>query len=180
MSFKTIMKMFSEYLSAMQGPKTGVVVVILTFLSRWRSILVRASVSPPGHTADGRPSVSKPEKQTPGSTSCFITVVHSQIENCRMTQQSISVFTSLSAGVCVSVRFLTQLLQGRDPVLVSVVLRDGGDASTHQALRQRLHGHLGRIQSTDQSLETLVGERRLPAVQLYDPGEGRRHGRVKF
>lgn len=34
---------------------------MLTFLSRWRSILVRASVSPPGHTADGRPSVSKPE-----------------------------------------------------------------------------------------------------------------------
>lgn len=33
---------------------------VLTFLSRWRSILVRASVSPPGHTAVGRPSVSKP------------------------------------------------------------------------------------------------------------------------
>lgn len=32
-----------------------------TFLSRWRSILVRASVSPPGHTAEGRPSMSKPE-----------------------------------------------------------------------------------------------------------------------
>lgn len=34
---------------------------VLTFLSRWRSILVRASLSPPGHTAVGRPSMSKPE-----------------------------------------------------------------------------------------------------------------------
>lgn len=68
--------------------------------------------------------------------------------------------------------FLTQFLQGRDPVLVSVVIRDGGYAATHQGVRQRLHGHLGGIQSTDQGLETLVGERRLPAIQLYDPEEG--------
>lgn len=39
-------------------PSTGP--AVLTFLSRWRSILVRASLSPPGHTAVGRPSMSKP------------------------------------------------------------------------------------------------------------------------
>lgn len=72
--------------------------------------------------------------------------------------------------VCV---FLTKLFQGRDPVLVSVVLTDGGDAATHQGVRQRLHGHLRRIQSTDQGLKTFVGKRRLPAIQLYDPGRDR-------
>lgn len=35
-------------------------------------------------------------------------------------------------GVCVC--FLTQLLQGRDSVLVSMVLRDGGDTATHQGV----------------------------------------------
>lgn len=34
-----------------------------TFRSKCLSSRVRASVSPPGHTAEGRPSVSKPEKQ---------------------------------------------------------------------------------------------------------------------
>ncbi len=34
-----------------------------TFLSRCLSSRVRASVSPPGHTAEDSPSVSKPEEQ---------------------------------------------------------------------------------------------------------------------
>lgn len=34
-----------------------------TFRSKCLSKRVRASVSPPGHTAEGRPSVSKPERQ---------------------------------------------------------------------------------------------------------------------
>lgn len=83
---------------------------------------------------------------------------------------SIQVCIRVSVGLCVC--FLTQLLQGRDSVLVSMVLRDRGDAATHQAFRERLHRHLRRIQSTDQGLETLVGERRLPPIELYDSGEG--------
>lgn len=92
--------------------------------------------------------------------------------------KSVQVCPSLSAVVCVCL--LTQLLQGRDPVFVSVVLSDGGDTATHQGVRQGLHRHLRRIQSTDQGLETLVGERRLPAIQLYDPGEGQRQGLVSY
>ena len=34
-----------------------------TFLSKCRSKRVSASVSPPGHTAEGKPSVSKPKKK---------------------------------------------------------------------------------------------------------------------
>lgn len=85
---------------------------------------------------------------------------------------------NLSAGVCVL--FLTQLLQGRDPELVAVVLRDGGHTAAHERVRQRLHRHLRRIESTDQGLETLVGERRLRTIQLYNPGEGQRRGPVRF
>jgi len=40
----------------------NVVQSLVTFLSRWRSSLMRASVSQPGHTAVGKPSVSKPEE----------------------------------------------------------------------------------------------------------------------
>lgn len=58
---------------------------VLTFLSRWRSILVRASVSPPGHTAEGRPSVSKPE-----NTWVTLLIYNSVIPVCWMTQQSLS------------------------------------------------------------------------------------------
>lgn len=68
--------------------------------------------------------------------------------------------------------FLTQLLQRRDAVLFPVVLRDGRDAAAHQRVRQRLHRHLGRVQPAYQRLETLVGERRLSAVQLDDPSDG--------
>lgn len=68
--------------------------------------------------------------------------------------------------------FLTQLLQGRDPVLVPMILRDGGDTASHQAVRQSLHGQLGRVQATDQGLETLVGERRLAAIELDNPEGG--------
>lgn len=70
------------------------------------------------------------------------------------------------------VQFLTQLLQRRHPILVSVVFRNRGHTSTHEGVRQSVHGHLGWIHSTDQGLETLVGERRLPAIELYDPGVG--------
>ena len=65
--------------------------------------------------------------------------------------------------------YLTQLLQGWDPIFFLVVLGDGSDTATHQCVWQSLHGHLRWVQATDQGLETLVGERRLPSIQLYDP-----------
>ena len=51
--------------------------LIFTFLSRCLSSLMRASVSPPGHTAVVRPSVSKPEKKTPTYTSLDSKAAHS-------------------------------------------------------------------------------------------------------
>lgn len=69
-------------------------------------------------------------------------------------------------------RFLTQLLQGRNTILVPMVLGDGGDAATHQTVGQRIYWQLGGVQAADQGLETLVGERRLAAVKLDDSVKG--------
>lgn len=72
-------------------------------------------------------------------------------------------------------RFLTQLLQGWNAVLVPVVLGDGGDTASHQTVGQRLHWQLGGVQAADQGLETLVGEGGLAAIQFDDSeGEGQR------
>lgn len=76
----------------------------------------------------------------------------------------------LLLAIAILMVYLTKLLQGRDPILVSVVLQDGGYAVRHEAVWQSLHRHLRRIQATDQCLEALVGKRGLATVQLYNPG----------
>lgn len=77
-------------------------------------------------------------------------------------------------------RFLTQLLQGRNTVLVPMVLGDRGDAASHQTVGQRLYWQLGGVQAADQGLETLVGKGRLAAIQLDDSVEGGAQGRLHF
>lgn len=66
----------------------------------------------------------------------------------------------------------TQLLQGGHPKLVVMVIQYGSGAAPHDVGRDDLSGHLNRLHAADERLEALVGQRRLTAIQLYDPGEG--------
>lgn len=69
---------------------------------------------------------------------------------------------------------LTELLKGRDPELVVVVLGQRRRALAHDLGRDGLGGNLHGVHAADERLEPLVGERGLAAVQLDDPAEGRR------
>lgn len=64
---------------------------------------------------------------------------------------------------------LTQFLQGGDSELFVVVVRQRRGAFAHDLGCDGLHWHLHWIHAADEGLEPLVGERRLTAIQLYDP-----------
>lgn len=69
----------------------------------------------------------------------------------------------------VNLASLTQLLQGGNPKLVIMVVRQWCSASSHDVRRNGLSRHLHRFHATDEGLEPLVGKRGLTPIQLYDP-----------
>lgn len=89
--------------------------------------------------------------------------------------------SSSSSSISTSSSFhsaLTQLLQRGNAKLVVVVVGQRRRALPHDLRCDGIGRHLHRFHAADQSLEALVGERRLTPVQLYDPkrnwGRGQR------
>lgn len=118
---------------------------MFTFLSRCLSNRVRASVSPPGHTADDSPSVSKPEATYTDSKS--------------HPQQTHAHICKVKEHGC-----FTELLQWRYAELVIVVFADGCCTFTHDFTRDGLSWYFHRIHSADDRLKSFIGERRLSSV----------------
>lgn len=123
----------------------------MTFLSKCLSSRVRASVSPPGHTAEDKPSVSKPANHVWRWISL-------------LSSDQIETFV-------IVVLLLTQLLQGWNSKLVIVVFGKWRSAFTHGLCCNGFYRPLNWIHATDEGLETLVGEGRLTSIQLYDPAQ---------
>lgn len=82
-----------------------------------------------------------------------------------------------SPGLRSCLNSLTQFLQGGDPELVVVFVRQRCSAFSHDLSRDGLCRHLHRLHVTNEGLEPLVGERRLTPIQLYDPAG--REGDIK-
>lgn len=82
---------------------------------------------------------------------------------------SIGVQIALVMKLLFSLAELTQFLQGGNPKLVIVVVRQRRSAFSHDFSRDGLGRQLYWIHTADESLEPLVGEGGLTSVQLYDP-----------
>lgn len=132
---------------------------------------MRASVSPPGHTAEDKPSVSKPAENITLSISFssetlfYIFFTDPNIDDLKkpalpdLLQQ-----VATENAKALNLLPLTELLQGGDPILVIMVIRQRRCAFSHDFCSDGLGWHLHRLHTTDEGLKPLVGERRLTPI----------------